>query len=105
MKRICPHLLLVLLAFATHASGAKADIYKCPSGTKPVGNPPPKGLAIGCEAEESKKKGPFTSWYDEGHVKQTGYYRDNLAHGTFIEYYPNGQKKSEGDFDNGKLDG
>jgi antitoxin component YwqK of YwqJK toxin-antitoxin module len=53
-----------------------------------------------------RPNGLWISWYDNGQVKEEGYYVDNKQIGNWITYYKNGYKESEGvyknDFQTGK---
>ena len=46
-----------------------------------------------------QKEGVFNHYYhDTGTKKKVENYKNGVLHGAFIEYYPNGQKKSEGSY-------
>jgi antitoxin component YwqK of YwqJK toxin-antitoxin module len=43
-----------------------------------------------------------TYYYDNGQVKQTGFYKDGKLHGTWVGYNADGTKQSMGEYENGK---
>ena len=66
-------------------------------------------LIVGCSkpVEDStliKKDGSFTQWYENGQKKYEGNYEDGKKDGSFTQWYENGQKSREVRFD-GKEDG
>ena len=50
------------------------------------------------------RDGPFQIWTASGNLESRGYNVDNLRHGLFEEFYANGKKKSEVEYQNGKID-
>lgn len=93
---------LLLLVGARHGTAQESK----PAVAEPVyldepADPPEPTIA---------KEGPVTENYDDGKVRVERNIRllsDNqiVNHGKFTEYYKNGQKFSEGDFDNGVPNG
>jgi len=51
---------------------------------------------------EKIKDGLHTEWYDNGHKKEEGTYKDGKKDGLWTGWYENGQKKSEGTYKDGK---
>ena len=43
---------------------------------------------------EKIKDGLHTEWYDNGHKKEEGTYKDGKKDGLWTDYYENGQKRS-----------
>ena len=64
----------------------KNNIITCPPGTKFAGAAPPAGSAVWCE-------------------KGGGLFLSAIKNGPYINWYPNGNKKQQGAFSNGKFDG
>jgi antitoxin component YwqK of YwqJK toxin-antitoxin module len=46
-----------------------------------------------------------TYYYDNGAVRQTGFYKDGKLHGTWISYNEDGTKQALGEYENGKKTG
>jgi len=46
-----------------------------------------------------------TYYYDNGNVKQTGFYKDGKLHGSWVAYNEDGTKQSMGEYDNGQKTG
>jgi len=46
-----------------------------------------------------------TYYYDNGQVKQEGYYKDGKLHGKWVAYNENGTKQSVGEYNNGAKSG
>src|SRR5450432_2437005 len=46
------------------------------------------------------KDGPFTLYHPKKIIAQKGYFKDNRAQGHWQSFYPDGQKKDEGDIVN-----
>ncbi|OIQ16019.1 MAG: membrane-binding protein [Flavobacterium sp. MedPE-SWcel] len=42
-----------------------------------------------------------TYYYDNGNVKQEGFYKDGKLHGKWVAYNENGSKQSIGEYENG----
>ena len=51
------------------------------------------------------KHGEFTSFYDNGQIKERGSYVNGIQHGEFTSFYDNGQIKERGNYVNGKKHG
>ncbi len=75
-----PLLLLALPILA--AAPAGADGIDCPRGTEHKGAPPPADMKEWCQRT-----------------------KDRAQHGPSVFYYPNGARKAEAHFEDGKLDG
>ncbi|MES2486588.1 MAG: membrane-binding protein [Bacteroidota bacterium] len=43
-----------------------------------------------------------TYYYDNGTVRQTGFYKDGKLHGAWVAYNEDGTKQSMGEYENGK---
>ena len=54
---------------------------------------------------EKIKDGLHTEWYDNGHKKEEGTYKDGKKDGLWTGWYENGQKKAERNFKDGGKDG
>ena len=50
------------------------------------------------------RNGPFKIWSSAGILESRGFNSNNLNHGLIEEFYSNGEKKSEAQYQNGKLD-
>mgnify|MGYP005851807953 CR=1 FL=1 len=46
-----------------------------------------------------------TYYYDNGQVKQEGFYKDGKLHGSWVAYNENGTKQSMGEYSNGAKTG
>ena len=46
-----------------------------------------------------------TYFYDNGNVKQSGYYKDGKLHGSWVAYNEDGTKQSMGEYVNGQKTG
>jgi len=52
---------------------------------------------------EKIKDGLHTEWYDNGHKKEEGTYKDGKKDGLWTSWYENGQKRSETTYKDGEL--
>lgn len=46
-----------------------------------------------------------TYYYDNGAVKQSGFYKDGKLHGSWVSYNQDGTKQSMGEYENGQKTG
>lgn len=46
--------------------------------------------------------GPYTTWYENGQVKEEGHYRLGAIEGRVTLYHENGRKKAEGEYRKGR---
>lgn len=69
------------------------------------------GIAFSAQAQQKDKyervgdKVKVTRFYDDGTVKETGFYKGNAADGVWKEYNQDGTVKTEANYVNGKKDG
>ena len=54
--------------------------------------------------KEGLRDGPFVTWTAAGALESRGFNSKNLRHGQFEEFYSNGQRKTDAQYENGKLD-
>jgi len=53
-------------------------------------------------AEDSLMEGPYKSYHVNGRIAMTGQYANGKKNGAFLEYFPNGKKRLEANFLEGK---
>jgi hypothetical protein len=87
----------------------EVKIGPCPTGTEVVGCAPPDGFEQYCARKDEignpVKHGLFTSWYDNGQKASEGDYEDGNHHGPCTFWYSNGQKRLEAEYRHGKPHG
>jgi antitoxin component YwqK of YwqJK toxin-antitoxin module len=62
-------------------------------------------VSQGIVTTDGKKEGPWIDYYPEGNKKAEGYYNNGLKNNTWIYYYPKGSVEQTGSYQNGKLSG
>lgn len=97
--------MIALVALALAAGPAlpakDAAPLSCPPGTVKKGAPPPEAYDEYCEAKEKDRtfrEGPSRTWWDDGSLKETGYWRDGKRDGHFTLHHLNGRVAREGDY-------
>ena len=60
-------------------------------------------VGLGCAQE--KEDGPYVEYHENGEKREEGSYKDGELNGVFIQYYEDGTKEYEGFYEDGKLDG
>ena len=60
---------------------------------------------VDLNSNEVIKDGVLKSYYENGNLQETSYYKDGKLEGIQIAYYENGSLKSESTYKNGKLNG
>jgi antitoxin component YwqK of YwqJK toxin-antitoxin module len=58
-----------------------------------------------CEYNQGLMNGRYQEWYDDGTIKNSGYYREGQPEDEWSEWYPNGQKSDEITYKNGQRHG
>ena len=56
-------------------------------------------------ANQPSENGPHIEYYENGQKKSETHYKDGKPEGLLTGWYENGQKKSETQYENGKQDG
>ncbi|MGM0503761.1 MAG: toxin-antitoxin system YwqK family antitoxin, partial [Bacteroidota bacterium] len=54
---------------------------------------------------DGKKQGTWIDYYPDGNIKAKGYYQNGIKSGKWIFYFPNGNIEQTGTYTNGKLSG
>lgn len=88
MKLIEKYLIIFSLLFACRQSEVK-EIYKYPTSE----------IREEYEIKNGKRHGVARSFYENGKLKATGFYKNGLPDSTYVQYYENGNVKVEGRFD------
>lgn len=95
-------LLVALLVLAVPArAGADALDFDCPVGTALREHE----LDAACETPAGIGDGPFWSRYPDGSLRLWGVARDDVPHGTWIQFHPGGGKQIEAEYRSGELSG
>lgn len=81
----------------------------CPGGTVLTGLAPPDGFEQWCVKEpgeaSSPKQGPWTQWYPAGQMKAEGAYDNDAMTGEWTYYHSNGQMAQRGERRGGERTG
>ncbi|MCI0526983.1 MAG: hypothetical protein L0Y56_05945 [Nitrospira sp.] len=84
-----------------------SDSSLCPSGTEIVGSQ--QSGEQWCQKQDKTgnfvKHGPYTAWYPNGLKRAEGVYNDGKMQGLWTLWHDNGQKLMVANFREGKLDG
>ena len=77
-------------------------VHACASGTEPVGV---VGKQMWCRQPivgGFRRQGGFIEWYANGKPRSAGDFQRDRKHGIWTRYYPNGKKREEIEYYNGK---
>jgi len=78
---------------------------KCPDGSDPIGNPPPRGNKLECwnggQRGNRTRHGLATYWHDNGKKRSEGEYKNGKKHGEWTRWDDDGQALSI-TYDDGK---
>lgn len=85
----------------------KKYVHACPGGTERVGDPPPKkSKVIFCRQilqDGSRLEGDYIQFYRNGNKKSEGEYIAGKRQGTWTSYYREGQLAEKKEFVDGKI--
>jgi antitoxin component YwqK of YwqJK toxin-antitoxin module len=93
-------LLLFALAAPVLAGADELD-FTCPSGTALQES----GRDAACETPTGVGEGPFWSRREDGSLRTWGEAKDDVPHGTWIQFHPGGEKAIEAEYRDGVLHG
>lgn len=77
----------------------------CPPGSTKAGGVPPEHETVGCKTDKNKNVGRMTRFFPNGQKKEEGQFEDHFAEGTFTEWNDAGQKVAETPYKAGKKHG
>ena len=62
-------------------------------------------LVVAKESNPNKKDGPWVAYYPNGQLRAQGTYEDGKLDGPYVSYYENGQLEEQGNYKDGKEEG
>ena len=90
------------LAILTLSSPLHAKEIKCTGDTQITGDQPPDGTAKGCVKHDAQgnqvRHGSWVEWYINGQKHSEGEYVDGKRTGIWVWWHTNGQKMQEGKY-------
>ena len=100
---------LALLALSLESPGNVRAMSPCPEGSEIVGDPPPAGreryCAIKSKDGQQIKHGPYEMWYPDGQQRTEGRYTKGLKDGHFTTWYRTGMVHMKESYVEGYRDG
>jgi antitoxin component YwqK of YwqJK toxin-antitoxin module len=102
MRRSAIAVALFAIALVASQDGRATDPdFACPSGTALREH----GLDAACETPAGVGEGPFWSRRTDGSLRLWGEAKDDVPHGAWIQFHPNGEKAIETQYRGGELHG
>ena len=93
--------VLAVLVLCAGANGCSRSPPRCPDGARLHGRTPPAGTLEWCAKPDGEKHGRWVEWYPGGKRKSEGQFVDGKMEGRWVSYFDTGEKQLEGGYRGG----